>query len=54
MLRKQSLAVGMSAHGNCGKIDGWPPLPDETRILSGHGPETSVGEEKRENPWVGW
>jgi hydroxyacylglutathione hydrolase len=28
------------------------PLPDGTRILSGHGEETSVGEEKRENPFV--
>jgi hydroxyacylglutathione hydrolase len=28
-------------------------LPDETRILSGHGPETTVGEEKRNNPFVG-
>lgn len=28
-------------------------LPNETRILSGHGPETSVGEERRENPYVG-
>jgi glyoxylase-like metal-dependent hydrolase (beta-lactamase superfamily II) len=28
-------------------------LPDETRLLSGHGPETTVREEKRENPWVG-
>ena len=27
-------------------------LPDETRLLSGHGPETRVGEEKRENPFV--
>jgi hydroxyacylglutathione hydrolase len=27
-------------------------LPDETRLLSGHGPETTVGEEKRENPFV--
>lgn len=27
-------------------------LPDETRILSGHGPETSVGYEKRKNPFV--
>jgi glyoxylase-like metal-dependent hydrolase (beta-lactamase superfamily II) len=27
-------------------------LPDETRLLSGHGPETTVGREKRENPWV--
>jgi hydroxyacylglutathione hydrolase len=29
------------------------PLADDTRLLSGHGPETSVGEEKRENPFVG-
>ena len=28
-------------------------LPDETRLLSGHGPETTVGEEKRDNPFVG-
>jgi hydroxyacylglutathione hydrolase len=28
-------------------------MPDETRLLSGHGPETTVGEEKRNNPFVG-
>ena len=28
-------------------------LPDETRLLSGHGRETTVGEEKRSNPFVG-
>jgi len=28
-------------------------LPDDTRLLSGHGPETTVGEEKRGNPFVG-
>jgi glyoxylase-like metal-dependent hydrolase (beta-lactamase superfamily II) len=28
-------------------------LPDETRLLSGHGPETTVGEERRGNPFVG-
>ncbi len=27
-------------------------LPDETRTLSGHGEETTVGEEKCENPFV--
>jgi glyoxylase-like metal-dependent hydrolase (beta-lactamase superfamily II) len=27
-------------------------LPDETRLLSGHGPETTVGKEKRSNPFV--
>jgi hydroxyacylglutathione hydrolase len=27
-------------------------LPDETCLLSGHGPETTVGEEKRSNPFV--
>ena len=26
-------------------------LPDETRILSGHGPETSVGVERKSNPF---
>jgi hydroxyacylglutathione hydrolase len=29
-------------------------LPDDVRILSGHGPETSVGEERRGNPFLGW
>ncbi len=28
-------------------------MPDETRLLSGHGPETTVGEEKMNNPFVG-
>ena len=28
------------------------PLPDETRLLSGHGPETTVGEERRHNPFL--
>ena len=27
-------------------------LPDDTRLLSGHGPETTVGEEKQSNPFV--
>lgn len=27
-------------------------LPDETKIFPGHGPATSVGEEKRSNPYV--
>ncbi|MBI5934104.1 MAG: MBL fold metallo-hydrolase [Chloroflexi bacterium] len=27
-------------------------LPDETRLLSGHGPETTVGDEKKFNPFV--
>jgi len=27
-------------------------LPDETRLLSGHGPETTAGEERRENPFL--
>ncbi|MGE5248698.1 MAG: MBL fold metallo-hydrolase [Bacteroidota bacterium] len=27
-------------------------LPDETRLLSGHGPETTVVREKRSNPFV--
>lgn len=28
-------------------------LPDDTRLLSGHGLETTVGKEKRSNPFVG-
>ncbi len=28
-------------------------LPDETVLLSGHGPETTVGEEKNHNPFLG-
>jgi glyoxylase-like metal-dependent hydrolase (beta-lactamase superfamily II) len=28
-------------------------LPDETRLLSGHGPETTVGAEKAGNPFLG-
>ncbi len=27
-------------------------LPDDTIVLSGHGPPTTVGEEKRTNPYV--
>jgi hydroxyacylglutathione hydrolase len=27
-------------------------LPDETRLLSGHGPETTVGEERKENSFL--
>jgi len=27
-------------------------LPDETRVLSGHGPETTIGQERRTNPFV--
>lgn len=27
-------------------------LPDETRVLSGHGPETTIGQEKTSNPFI--
>ena len=27
-------------------------LPDETRVLSGHGPETTIGQERQSNPYV--
>jgi glyoxylase-like metal-dependent hydrolase (beta-lactamase superfamily II) len=28
------------------------PLPDETRVLPGHGPETTIGYERRTNRFV--
>jgi glyoxylase-like metal-dependent hydrolase (beta-lactamase superfamily II) len=28
------------------------PLPDETEVLSGHGPETTVGQERATNPYL--
>jgi glyoxylase-like metal-dependent hydrolase (beta-lactamase superfamily II) len=27
-------------------------LPDETRVLSGHGPETTIGRERAANPFL--
>jgi glyoxylase-like metal-dependent hydrolase (beta-lactamase superfamily II) len=27
-------------------------LPDETRVLPGHGPETTIGQERRTNPFL--
>jgi glyoxylase-like metal-dependent hydrolase (beta-lactamase superfamily II) len=29
------------------------PLPDQTILLPGHGPPTTVGQEKKHNPFVG-
>ncbi|MCK4658480.1 MAG: MBL fold metallo-hydrolase [Phycisphaerae bacterium] len=28
-------------------------LPDDTRVLSGHGPDTTIGIERRTNPYIG-
>jgi len=28
------------------------PLPDATRVYSGHGPETTIGYEKKNNPFL--
>jgi len=28
------------------------PLPDETVVLSGHGPATTIGDERRYNPFL--
>lgn len=28
-------------------------LPDDTIVHSGHGPDTTIGQEKQSNPWVG-
>ena len=27
-------------------------LPDDTRVIAGHGPETSIGSERRDNPFL--
>jgi glyoxylase-like metal-dependent hydrolase (beta-lactamase superfamily II) len=27
-------------------------LPDETIVYPGHGPSTTIGEEKQQNPWL--
>jgi hydroxyacylglutathione hydrolase len=27
-------------------------LPESTRVLPGHGPETTIGEEKQSNPFL--
>ena len=27
-------------------------LPDQTRVLSGHGPETTIGDERAHNPFL--
>ena len=28
------------------------PLPDKTRVIAGHGPETTIAEERRSNPFL--
>ncbi len=28
------------------------PLADETRVIPGHGAETTIGAEREENPWL--
>ena len=35
-----------------GIVDKLMPLPDETRVLPGHGPETTIGAERMENPFL--
>jgi len=27
-------------------------LPDDTRLLTGHGPESTIGEERKYNPFI--
>ena len=27
-------------------------LPDDTRVICGHGPQTTIGVEKRSNPYL--
>ena len=40
----EKLAAGIRAH--------LYSLPDETLVLPGHGPATTIGAEKRSNPFV--
>ena len=28
------------------------PLPDDVRVYPGHGPDTTIGEERRYNPYI--
>jgi hydroxyacylglutathione hydrolase len=28
------------------------PLPDATRVIAGHGPDTTIEEERRSNPFL--
>jgi len=28
------------------------PLPDDTRVIPGHGPRTTIGEERESNPFL--
>jgi hydroxyacylglutathione hydrolase len=28
------------------------PLPEETRVIPGHGPATTIGEERQSNPFL--
>ena len=30
------------------------PLPDETRVIPGHGPDTTIGMEREQNPFLRW
>jgi glyoxylase-like metal-dependent hydrolase (beta-lactamase superfamily II) len=36
----------------CSIRDGLYELPDETVVYPGHGPATTIGRERRSNPWV--
>ncbi len=33
-------------------VDNLLSLPDETRVLSGHGPDTTIGRERKTNPFL--
>jgi hydroxyacylglutathione hydrolase len=33
-------------------LDRIAALPDDTRVLPGHGPATTIGDERRSNPWL--
>ncbi|MGQ9670358.1 MAG: MBL fold metallo-hydrolase [Desulfosoma sp.] len=47
-----TLAAILNTHGHFDSVkDKIFPMDDATRVLPGHGPETTVGREKRTNPF---
>ena len=46
------LATAVISHKDFSSREVIFALPNETVLYSGHGPKTTVGQEKRSNPWT--